>query len=325
LDLLGQINTSTGFGSTPTKVIGGVSDPYNILTSPQVQGQTDTSTPAATPDNSAAIAAAKQSALNNAWWQSMIGQVDDQIGRLGHQADIGHQNISDSFNSAFNTLTNQKTSAQNQYNTTVDRTKQDNLTAKDGIDSSVRNGLTGLQRLLGMYGAGNSSATEIMAPYAAGYEGNQQRAQVNNAFGRNMQDLDTNWNNTNQQFDDSFGALNTDRTNRDRELDAKLDGTRASLLGQKGTYQQNMGMAPDAGIRTQIDALGHQVDDLGRTQTFTPKLVNYQAPNLQSYNYDPSQGPQVNQDTSADQNMGVYSNIQPDKKTKTPIAALLGA
>jgi hypothetical protein len=230
--------------------------------------------------------------------------INDQLGRLDGQQATGLNNILSSYNSAFNTLTNQKNQAQGQYDTTRNQTIQDNQTAKDQIASSVRNGLSGLQRLLGAHGAGNSSAAQILAPYAAGFQGNQQRQQVNQAYGRNMGALDTNWQNTLQDFANSFGSLATDKGNRENTLRQQILQSRASLLGQLPNPDLN-----------QINALGHQIDGLGAVQSFDPGVHQFNAPNLDQYNFDPSQGANVNAPVDgAESNVGPFFQLLGKKK-----------
>lgn len=269
------------------------------------------------------------SAADAAYWAAQGGSVDDQLGRLDNQGAIGKANLLDSYTAAFNTLTNNKGRDERNYNTNRDNTIQDNVTAKNNIDLNVQSTNTGLQRLLGARGAGSSSAATILAPYAAATEGNRQRGQVQQVYGRNMGALDTGWNDTVGQYDTSFGQLDTEKANKDRALEAGILSTRAGLLAKKQEVAQRLGTAADPTIAAQIASLGGQVDNLGRTSTFTPKLVDYKAPDLAAYDYSKNTvntGPtNPNVDPSAIANTGAYWTLlgQNDKKKQQGLVPAL--
>lgn len=308
--LLNSINSSTGLNSTQNS-ISGVNTPLSfapILSSPTPQDTTSTNTPTGTGTGGTATGGTSSSnPAWNAYWQSIAQQAGDALNRIPTQATIGHQNILDAFNSAFQTLTNQKGQEQRDYETGTQNTQNDNLTAKNNIATGVRNGLTALQRLLGANGAGSSSAYEVLAPYAAGYEGNQERQQVQTAYGRNMGAIDTSHKDALDQFDTGFGQLNADHTNKDRALDSSLDTTRIQLLNQQAQAARMMNQAPDPTLASQVNDLGKQVDQLGATATFTPPTINYKAPDLAKYSYDTTGAPV---DSNAGSDNGA-SNVGP--------------
>lgn len=260
-------------------------------------------------------------ASNAAYWNDQLNALDSQLGRLDTQGNIGRSNIEQGYNSAFNTLTNQKTQNQEDYNTNRTHTIQDNVKAKGAIDEGVHNQLTGLTRLLGSRGAGNSSAALVAAPYAAGLQGNQQRQEVQDTFGRNIGSLDTNWDRTLKGFDSAFGQLLADKANKERALQAGLDATRQQLLGQKQQVRSSLGLAPDAGISNRIRDLGSQIDQLGAQQVFTPQTVAYKTPDLAAYTYNPASAPVLGAGVDPGQaaNVGPYYTLlggdNKDKKT----------
>ena len=62
-----------------------------------------------------AAATSAQNAQNAAYYDQQIGNVNSGMGRLDNQATIGHQNVLDSYNNAYNTLLGQKQSADTSY------------------------------------------------------------------------------------------------------------------------------------------------------------------------------------------------------------------
>lgn len=243
--------------------------------------------------------------------------IDNQVARLPTQASIGHQNILDAYNSAFNTLTNQQNNAQRDYNTGRSQTIQDRTNANNAIDTSTRDALSGIGRLLGISGAGNSSAAQVLAPYAAARQGAAQRGQVATTFDRNLGGLDTGWNDALTQFGNAFGQLTTDRTNKDRSLDSSIDQTKSNLLAKK-QY-----LTGDPSLTGQIDDLGHQIDQLGATTTFTPQIVNPKPVDLSNYDYTrfnaPSLGSNVN--PALADNVGAFWTLLQgkDKQKANPV------
>jgi hypothetical protein len=254
-----------------------------------------------------------QAPINNA----QIGQIDSEIGRLGTQESIARGNLDRSYNANRDSPQNGLNSAEGQYNTTLARTQQDNVDAKGQIDQGVRSGLSGLQRLLGAAGAGNSSAAHVLAPYAAGLAGNTQRQAVNKAYGRNTEDLNTGIADTRQQYKEKFGQLDTDKANKLNSLLAGLADTRAQLLASR--------QAAGGGDQSaQIRALHNQIDQYGNQSVFDPGQVAYHAPNLQDYSFDPTAAAQTGDPNQAGiaSNIGSYYNLlQGNKDKKTILGA----
>lgn len=208
--------------------------------------------------------------------------LDEQSGRADTQFGIGNENVMNQYNAAFQKLMNDKAIAERNYNTTRTQTQQDNIEAKSSINDNVRNQYTGLQRLLGARGAGNSSAARIVAPFAAGRTGNIQRAQVQKSYGRNIGSLDTNWGDTTRQFDDSTGDLGSQKENNLRTNRSKYDEVKARILGQRASIDPNN----RATYENQAKDLFNEVDQLGRNIIYTPKPVDIKPVNLDQYNYD---------------------------------------
>lgn len=239
--------------------------------------------------------------------------VDDQLGRLDGQQNVGMSNILGAYNSAFQTLTNQRDTTRRNYQIQTDQTQQDNVKAKASIDEGVRTNITALSRLLGGKGAGNSSAATILAPYAAGVQGNAQRSDVQDAYGRNMGSIDLAKKDAEDQFETSFGQLGADRGNQENALRAKIADTRAQLLAAKG----------DPALQGRIADLGRMVDSLGAVQSFTPRAVDAKAPDLSKYNYEEANPEGAN--LQGDENgmlpgVGAYSTLLGLSKKK-PTAA----
>jgi hypothetical protein len=233
-------------------------------------------------------------------------QADAELGRLPGQEAVGRGNILASYNAALQTLLNGRGSAERNYNTTRGQTIQENQTAKSNIDASVGRQVSALQRLFGARGAGNSSASSVLAPFSAALQGNQQRQQVQESYGRNMGALDNNWQDFLTQFDNSRRSLDDSKTNQERNLLQGLAQTRQKLLSAKG----------DPALAGQINDLGHQIDSLGALQVSAPQAANFEAPDLAKYNYDPTKGAELTGAGDGTDMLGAYYTLLNGGKKK---------
>lgn len=266
-------------------------------------------------------------AANAAYISQQQAAIDNQIGRAGNQFNAGNQNVLNQYNQAYQKLVNDKALAQRNYDQSKQQSQSDNIKAKANIDQSVNQTNTGLQRLLGARGAGDSSAARILAPYAAGLQGNQQRQQVQDAYGRNMFNLDQNWGDTNTQFENSFGDLGTQKESNLRANRNKYD----TLLGQ--LYQAKGQIDPNnrASWEARANDLYNQADSLLVNPTFTPKAVNVKPVDLAKYDYTQNQAPATTSvdgqpvDPNVLQAIGPYATLIGDDKKKlvgnTPVTA----
>lgn len=272
---------------------------------------------------------AQDKADEQAYWDDQLRNADQQIGRLPGQEAILRANAQAAYQSAYDRLVGDKNKTKRDFDTKKQVSIDDNVAAKGDIDTSVRQRNTGLQRLLGSKGAGNSSAATILAPYAAAQEGNIQRGQVQKAYGRNMQGLDTAWGDYEDDWNESSGDLATQRDNTVTQGVAGLRQTEADILEAKSNaavQKQMAGGANYTSARNQrtpysqrIQELIGQIDAAGATKTFTPKTAAYKAPELASYTYDKYAAPQAGSGVNpgAAQNAGAYwTLLGKDKERK---------
>lgn len=272
---------------------------------------------------------AQDRADEQAYWQDQIENANRQLARLPKQLQAGEDNIQGSYQTAYDRLVGDKATTQRDYNTKRGQTVEDNITAKGAIDTSVRNQNTALQRLLGSRGAGSSSAATILAPYAAAVQGNNQRQQVQTAYGRNIQGLDTSWGDYQNDWQDSAQDLDVQRQNQLKTLRSGIDDTKAQLLDEQGNAAVQKAQAGGASYtaarnaRTpymaRINKLIDAIDKLGTNVNLTPKTVAYKAPELSTYTFNRYGAPTMasgGASPGALQNAGAYWTLlgNPDDK-----------
>lgn len=255
-----------------------------------------------------------------------IQNVNTGFGRTDTQLNVGNENILNNFNNSLNTLLGGKAVAERDYNTTKDRTIQDNVKTKSAIDFSTGQRANALQRLLGSRGAGNSSAARIAAPWAAAREGTVQRGQVSDAFGRNMQDMDTSWGDYGRNWDTERTNLDTSRLQQEKDLYARIQGSRVSLTQQLADLQAkraaalggdaNASLAAAQPYLDRVNSMNGEIDLLGKQydKPIEVKAPTYAAPELAQYNYDRASAPVMGGSAMTDQISPYLSLLLKGKK-----------
>lgn len=232
-----------------------------------------------------------------------IQSANNGLGLLDRQQDIGLQDVNSSYQGSLNKLLQGFGQAQRNYDTTKTQSTQDNVNARNDIQAGVGRNANALQRLLGQHGAGNSSAAQIVAPYGAALQGTQQLRGVSDAYGRNMQSLDTNWQDYNSNFNNSREDLDRQKYTQENSLRGDVAGRRQQLLSSLAqlTAQQRAAQGGSSAAAlaaaqpylSQANNAASQQVDYGRqyASPIQAQTVNYAAPDLQQYNYDQGQGP----------------------------------
>lgn len=237
-----------------------------------------------------------------AYYQDTINQLQPQLGQLDNQQAIGMQNILNSYNLAQNRANQQQAADQRNYQTQLGQNQQSYANNRNAILQNTMMQNNALQRLLGLAGSGNSSASYEQAPYAAALQGSQQLYGAQNTFGQNQQSLNTNWQDYMRNFGNSMADLDTQKFQQQQNLQSSIAQTRANLLNQiaqANVYKQvaqgqdyNTALAARQPFQSQINDLLGQITQLGN-QWQNPQMatgpVTYAAPALNDFTL--SQGP----------------------------------
>lgn len=247
----------------------------------------------------AARAASNQAAI--AQFDQGINNVNSALGRLTGQADIGNRNIDTGYNEGLNQLNQSKALQQQAYDQNVTTNRQDYVGNKNSINVNTGNSLNSLMRLLGSKGAGGSSAAGV-ASEAAARQGTLQRQGAGDAFGKNAQALDTNWNNYLNEFKGSVDGLGRQRDNQKNALQANIENTRANLLqqlaqlsGQRASAAGGNAVASAQPFLDQANTSLARVDTLGlQAPVYQVDPARYTAPELAQYTANPNAAPTVN-------------------------------
>lgn len=218
-------------------------------------------------------------------------------GRLGQQRQIGQQNIEGSYTTALNDLIESAAKAQRDYELTSGRNREDNVSARAATDQSVNAMSSGLQRLLGSRGAGNSSAAQILAPFAVAKQGASRLGEIQGTYGRNMQNLDTSYGDVKSEEQKQREALAREKQLKAQELEAGLSQAEIGILQQLSGLGLERARLNDQnyndirssaqGYNNQISSLLDRINSLGSQYQGAVKPlagVRFSAPELAQYN-----------------------------------------
>lgn len=253
-----------------------------------------------------------------AYYDDTANQLRGQLGGLDRQQEIGIGNIANSFNRSANRLDEQKGVAKRNYDTSVQQNTQGYLNNRNNILTNTRNQSNALQRLLGINGAGNSSAATEQAPYAAAMEGSQNLNTAQTTFGNNANSLDTGWEDTQRSYSNAFEDLNQQKFSQENNLKSSIAKTKADLLDKIAGAGVNANLARGQSYtqaiaarspyQQQIDSLLSQIAEFSN-QYANPVMrtadVAFKAPTLSDYTMGKRSAP------GAAQAGGAQANVNP--------------
>lgn len=234
-------------------------------------------------------------------YDQSIGVTNNALGRLPNQLAIANANIDDQLRIKQNELDSAKAAAQNQYSNSSTQNRQSFVTDKNTIKDNASQGLQSLLRLLGAHGAGGSSDYLYKAPQAVASDAAHQQSGAGETYGQNQQNLDTNWGDFQNEDKKSRDQLNDWGSQQRTAAQVQADNNKSTLLqelaqltSQRASYAGGNGVAASQPIIDQINQLAGQVDNLGRfSPTYTGNTPVYNAPTLDSYTVEATDGPQV--------------------------------
>lgn len=223
-------------------------------------------------DNSLAAqqAAARAQYGDPSQYDQAINGYNKQLGGLGDYEQVGNYNVDQQYQKALQGVYDQQGIDERNYTNTKNQNTQAYTSNRTKTLNATRNNSLALQRLLGMNGAGNSSAALEQAPYAAGLQGTQDLQAAQQTYGTNMSNLDNNWSDAQKKYRDAFSDLDTQKAQGKNKVKSDVLGQRANLLQQiaDATSKKNLASGRGAGANPyegEIQSLLSQITQLGRT------------------------------------------------------------
>lgn len=235
-----------------------------------------------------------------AYWNDQQSSLRRLLGSVGEQKDQGLDRIGSSYNTTKGRTVDERDKAMRDY----DISRQDTLTDKVGslgqIDTSARTAYNSLQRLLGLSGAGVSSAAQQVVPYAVSRQAGQQRTGVTDAYGRNLRSIDVAQTDTKTAFEQALEDLLSEKRAKtedflrgiyqaENELRERLEeaAVRERMAGGESYESARDARLPfRAAINANLGRLDNLYDEY-RAPRFDPRQVVVKKPELGKYNVDP--------------------------------------
>lgn len=243
--------------------------------------------------------------------------LEERLGLINkHKRGVMNQ-ISDAHNKGLNRLNQQQSSALSRYKMRRNDTKRDFQNSVQDIDAQAYNNYSALQGLLGRSGAGSSSASKELVPYAVSQSASKSRGEISNTYGKNLRDLREAENETNISYNNNLQDLKEQKRNKVASAKSDFLNQRNSLNNQiaeieaqkvqanNGSWQQaktNMSKYTNAASKAQ-KALAGLLDEYRnpvKVQDIVvrdPKVENYSA-DMKGVKVDDPNGNGYDTDTS---------------------------
>ena len=219
---------------------------------------------------------------------SLTNLINGALGRIPGKLQSAQHNVQNQFDTNNNQLQSGYDAAHLNNQQQTLQNSQQFQTNKNQIQDQASAGMSSLQRLLGMHGAGGSSAAMFNAPNAVAGVASQQNAGAGQNFGQNQQGIDTSWNQYQTGFGDSKKQLND-------WLGQQLNAAQVnSNTNESALQQQLLGLQPTvAAGQPQVDRINQLATQSDQLQNFNPsydgKTPTYTAPSVSSYTVAPNQ------------------------------------
>lgn len=258
-----------------------------------------------------------------------IENANNSLGLLDQESAIGQENINNGYQSSLQTLLDAFGRTQRDYNDTRDQTLRDNVEARQSIQTDTGRNANALQRLL----RGNSSASQIVAPYAAALQGSQRMQGVTKNFGQNMSGLDKNWNDYSTDWQKNRQGLDTQKFQQEQSLRSDSASKRQSLLSQLAQLHSQRAAAQGGNsaaalaaaqpYMSQVNAIAPQLINYGRqyANAITAKAPEYKQADLSSYDYAKMNVPNARNSSSYTDTVNpIFRSLLSDEDKKNQIA-----
>lgn len=235
------------------------------------------------------------------YYDQAINQYDNQLNNLDGLLGELNKATDSSYNQRLNEARSSYNTQQANYNRATTQNKQNLQTERNQVADTAARGLRGLQRLLGAMGAGGSSDALYVAPDAVASQANQQLAGVNQNFGQNQQNIDSDWATYQNEYDNDLKKLDDWRAGQQRTNEQNVIQQRMNLLAQKAAAYANRGQfgvsdnGKQAEITSLINNLNNRYNELSKfvAPTYTGVTPTYTAPSVSSY-FESTGQPELN-------------------------------
>nr|DAT10665.1 MAG TPA: hypothetical protein [Caudoviricetes sp.] len=140
--------------------------------------------------NPQAAAEAKARADEIAKYREQERVATEGLGRLDRQRDIWRGNVENNYANQLNDLENSYTQSKGAYEMNKRDSEAQNRAVRSQIMEDANNQTNSLRQMFAAGGAGDSSAAQIVAPWAVGLEASRNAGSAQDAFARDRRNQD---------------------------------------------------------------------------------------------------------------------------------------
>lgn len=256
--------------------------------------------PAPTPSNPQggyydpqAAAEAKARADEIAKYREQERVATEGLGRLDRQRDIWRGNVENNYANQLNDLENSYTQSKGAYEMNKRDSEAQNRAVRSQIMEDANNQTNALRQMFAAGGAGDSSAAQIVAPWAVGLEASRNAGSAQDAFARDRRNQDLEFASATNAYNKNKKNWETNRQDALNNVDSQIESSRIDLNNRIMDARQKQKTANGQGLQSAIDQtrdLSNQISnsqnkilDLSKETPKALEKVEFKAPKLSDY------------------------------------------
>lgn len=240
-----------------------------------------------------AAAEAKARADEIAKYREQERVATEGLGRLDRQRDIWRGNVENNYANQLNDLENSYTQSKGAYEMNKRDSEAQNRAVRSQIMEDANNQTNALRQMFAAGGAGDSSAAQIVAPWAVGLEASRNAGNAQDAFARDRRNQDLEFASATNAYNKNKKDWETNRQDALNNVDSQIESIRIDLNNRIMDARQKQKTANGQGLQSAIDQtrdLSNQINnsqnkilDLSKETPKALEKVEFKAPKLSDY------------------------------------------
>ena len=215
------------------------------------------------------------------------------LGRLDCQRDIWRGNVENNYANQLNDLGNSYTQSKGAYEMNKRDSEAQNRAVRSQIMEDANNQTNSLRQMFAAGEAGDSSAAQIVAPWAVGLEASRNAGSAQDAFARDRRSQDLEFASATNAYNKNKKDWETNRQDALNNVDSQIESSRIDLNNRIMDARQKQKTANGQGLQSAIDQtrdLSNQISnsqnkilDLSKETPKALEKVDFKAPKLSDY------------------------------------------
>ena len=240
-----------------------------------------------------AAAEAKARADEIAKYREQERVATEGLGRLDRQRDIWRGNVENNYAHQLNDLENSYTQSKGAYEMNKRDSEAQNRAVRSQIMEDANNQTNALRQMFAAGGSGDSSAAQIVAPWAVGLEASRNAGSAQDAFARDRRNQDLEFASATNAYNKNKKDWETNRQDALNNVDSQIESSRIDLNNRIMDARQKQKTANGQGLQSAIDQtrdLSNQISnsqnkilDLSKETPKALEKVEFKAPKLSDY------------------------------------------